>query len=78
MGKPQANARRFLDQGVKVAIASDYNPGSCHCDNVILVASLAAPAYQMNMAELWSSITLNAAHALDLKSQGAIVQRLKT
>ena len=77
LGKPQANARRFLDQGVKVAIASDYNPGSCHCDNVLLVASLAAPAYQMNMAELWSSITLNAASALGLKNQGAIVQSLK-
>ncbi len=77
LGKPQANARRFLDQGVKVAIASDYNPGSCHCDNVILVASLAAPAYKMNMAELWSSITLNSAHALGLKNQGAIVQGLK-
>ena len=77
LGKPQANARRFLDQGAKVAIASDYNPGSCHCDNVILVASLAAPAYQMNMAELWSSITLNAAHALGLKNQGAIVQSLR-
>ena len=77
LGKPQANARRFLDQGVKVAIASDYNPGSCHCDNVVLVASLAAPAYQMNIAELWSSITLNAAHALGLKNQGAIIPGLR-
>ena len=77
LGKPQANARRFLDQGVKVAIASDYNPGSCHCDNVILVASLAAPAYKMNMAELWSSITLNAAHALGIKNQGAVKQGLR-
>jgi Imidazolonepropionase and related amidohydrolases len=74
LGKPQANARRFLDEGVKVAIASDYNPGSCHCDNVILVASLAAPVYKMNIAELWSSITLNAAHALGIKNQGAVKQ----
>ena len=76
LGKPQADARRFLDQGVKVAIASDYNPGSCHCDNVILIASLAAPAYRMNTAELWSSITLNAAHSLGLKNQGAILPKL--
>jgi len=76
LGKPQAAARKFLDAGVKVAIASDYNPGSCHCDNVLLVASLAAPHYRMNIAELWSAITLNASHALGLKNQGAIVEGL--
>ena len=76
LGKSQAKARNFLDQGVKVAIASDYNPGSCHCDNVLLVASIAAPAYKMNVAELWASITLNAAHALGLKNQGAVAASL--
>lgn len=70
LGKPQANGKKFLDSGVKVAIASDYNPGSCHCDNLMLVASLAAPIYKMNVAQLWSAITLNAAHALGLKNQG--------
>lgn len=77
LGKTQANARAFLDAGVKVAIASDFNPGSCHCDNILLIASLAAPLYKMNVAELWSAITLNAAHALGLKKQGAIIEGLK-
>ncbi len=77
LGKSQANARAFLDAGVKVAIASDFNPGSCHCDNLIMVASLAAPIYKMNMAELWSAITLNAAHSLGLRHQGALVPGLK-
>jgi imidazolonepropionase len=77
LGKPQANARAFLDAGVKVAIASDFNPGSCHCDNVLLTASLAAPLYKLNMAELWCSITLNAAHSLGIKTQGAIVVGLR-
>ncbi|OUR93150.1 imidazolonepropionase [Halobacteriovorax marinus] len=76
LGKPQANAKKFLDSGVKVAIASDYNPGSCHCDNVLLIASLAAPAYQMNISQLWCSITLNAAHALGIMNQGALVPGL--
>lgn len=77
LGKTQANARAFLDAGVKVAIASDFNPGSCHCDNLLMVASLAAPIYKMNMAELWCAITLNAGHALGLKKQGAIVSGLR-
>lgn len=77
LGKNQANGRAFLDAGVKVAIASDYNPGSCHCDNLVMIASLAAPIYKMNMAELWCAITFNAACALGLKNQGALVPGLK-
>ncbi|MDO9184116.1 MAG: imidazolonepropionase [Bacteriovorax sp.] len=77
LGKAQANARAMLDAGVKVAMASDYNPGSCHCDNLILLASIAAPQYKLNLAELWCGITLNAAHAVGLKNQGAIIAGLK-
>ena len=77
LGKPLAPARKMLDQGVKLAIASDYNPGSCHCDNVLLVASIAAAQLKLNQAELWSGITLNAAHALGLKDQGVISKGMK-
>lgn len=77
LGKSQANARAMLDAGVKVAIGSDFNPGSCHCDNLLMIASLAAPTYKMNRTELWSAITLNAAHALGLRNQGALIQGLK-
>ena len=77
LGKPQAPARRLLDAGCKVAIASDYNPGSCHWDNVLAIANLSAPNYKINQAELWCSITLNAAHSLNLRDQGAIQKGLK-
>jgi imidazolonepropionase len=77
LGKPLAPARSLLDQGVKVALASDFNPGSCHCDNLLLLASISAAQLKMNQAELWSAITLNGAHALGLKNQGALVTGLK-
>ncbi len=77
LGKPQANAKKMLDAGCKLSIASDYNPGSCHFDNVLFVASLSAPMYPLNSAQMWASITLNAAHALGLRSQGAIIEGLK-
>ena len=77
LGKPLANARQFLDNNCKVAIASDYNPGSCHCDNVLLIASISAKSLGLNIAELWSAITLNASHALGLKDQGALRAGLK-
>lgn len=72
LGKPLANAKAFLKAGCKVALASDYNPGSCHCDNLLLIASLSAKSLGLNIAQLWGAITLNAAHALDLHNQGAI------
>jgi imidazolonepropionase len=77
LGKPLAPARKMLDAGVKVAIASDYNPGSCHCDNVVLIASIAAAQLKMNQAELWCAITHNAAHALGKTDQGSIISGLK-
>jgi imidazolonepropionase len=73
LGKPLAIAREFLDAGCKVALASDYNPGSCHCDNLLLIASISAKSLGMNIAELWAALCLNSAHALGLKNQGAII-----
>ena len=67
----------LLNAGVKVSIASDYNPGSCHWDNLLQIASLAAPNLGFNQTQLWAAITLNAAHALGLTDQGAIVRGLK-
>lgn len=72
LGKPLAPARQLLDAGCRVAIASDFNPGSSHVDNVLFVASLAAPSLKINLAELWCGITLNAAAALGMKDRGCL------
>jgi imidazolonepropionase len=72
LGKPLANARMFLDEGCAVAIASDYNPGSCHCDNLLMVASISAKSLGFNIAELWAAITLNAAKAINRPDIGSI------
>jgi len=78
LGKPQARARAILDGGCRVAIATDYNPGSCHFDNLFSLACWAAPTYKMNPAELIASITLNPAHSLNLRDQGAITIGMKS
>lgn len=77
LGKPLAPARQLLDAGCRVAIASDFNPGSSHVDNLLLVASLAAPSLKMNLAELWCGITLNGAAALGLSDRGCLVAGMK-
>ncbi len=62
--KPYAPARRFLDAGVPVAVASDCNPGSCYTANHLMVLTLAVFGMGMLPEEaLWAS-TLNAACAL--------------
>ena len=76
LGKDLPPARAMLDAGCKVAIASDYNPGSSHVDNLLLVASIAAPTLKLNQAELWSAMTLNAAAAIGLKNRGALAPGL--
>lgn len=77
LGKPLANAKKFLDAGVKVSLASDYNPGSCHCDNLVLIASMSAKKLEMNIAQLWAAITLNAAASLGMNQQGYIAPSAK-
>jgi imidazolonepropionase len=77
LGKELAPAKKFLDSNCKVALASDYNPGSCHCDNLLLIASICAKSMSFNIAQLWSAITLNASHALGITTQGAIITGLE-
>ena len=72
LGKPQANAKKMLEEGCRVSLASDYNPGSCHFDNILMIAAMSAPMYPLNMAQMWSAITLNAAAAVGLKNQGSL------
>lgn len=73
LGKEQTNARKLCNAGVKVAIASDFNPGSCHFDNLLQIAQMSAPTYKINRAELISAITLNASSALELNEQGCLI-----
>jgi len=73
LGKSFAPSQKMLKSGVKLAIASDYNPGSCHFDQVLQIASMTAAPLKLNLAQLWSGITLNPSHSLNEKKMGAIV-----
>ena len=64
MRKAYAPARKLIDSGAAVALASDYNPGSCYTDSLPLVFALAVIAMHMTAAEALTAATLNAAAAL--------------
>jgi imidazolonepropionase len=64
LGEPMPDARRFIDAGLPVAVATDMNPGSCMSENIQLMMSLAAMQMRMTMEETVTAVTLNAAAAL--------------
>lgn len=67
--KQQAPARKLIDAGVTVAVATDYNPGSNPCLNLFLTANMAISLMNMTVEESIKGITINAAKALDLDSK---------
>ena len=65
MRKDFAPARRMIDAGCAVALASDYNPGSCYSYAAPLLLALAVISMKMSINETVTAITLNAAAAVD-------------
>jgi imidazolonepropionase len=59
-----APARKMIDEGVAVALATDFNPGSCVTENLQLIMSLAALKLKMTAEEIWNAVTVNAAHSI--------------
>ena len=64
-----APAREMINQGVPLAIATDFNPGSSPNLNLQLAMSMAANKYKMMPAEILTAVTLNAAAALGKEAE---------
>jgi imidazolonepropionase len=65
LGKPYAPARKIIDNGGSVALASDFNPGSCFTNSISLMLSLAVIHMHMTIEEALTALTLNGAAAID-------------
>ncbi|MBP9658356.1 MAG: imidazolonepropionase [Proteocatella sp.] len=59
-----ARARDIIDSGCAVALATDFNPGSCFTNSIPLVIALAAIQMRMSVEEIITALTINAASAL--------------
>ena len=66
LGAAYAPARAMVDAGVPVALATDFNPGSCPCLNMQLVMSLGCLKYRLTPEEVLTAVTLNGAAAAGL------------
>lgn len=67
-----APARRLIDSGACVALASDYNPGSSPSGDMRFVVSLGCIKMRMSVVEALNAATVNGAKAMDLDSVGSL------
>lgn len=66
---PYPPARQMLEKGCRVALASDFNPGTSPTQNIQFVGLLARTMMQMSLPEVFVSLTLGAAYALNLHNR---------
>lgn len=63
---PFPPARKMIDSGLPLAIASDYNPGSAPSGNIPFMISLACLKMKMTPEEAINAATINTSYALEL------------
>ena len=71
---PYPPARKLIEAGVAIALATDYNPGSSPTPSMPLVLSLACTQMRMSPAEAIAATTINAACALRLAERKGSVE----
>lgn len=72
---PPPPARKMIDAGLPLAIASDYNPGSSPSGNMSLMVALSCMLYKLTPEEAFNATTINTAYAMDLqKTHGSIAK----
>lgn len=71
---PYPPARKLIDSGATVALATDFNPGSCPTQDISLVGLLARLEMKMTLSEVFKAYTINAARALGIEQEeGSLV-----
>ena len=67
--EPYAPARKFIDEGCAVALATDLNPGSCFSGSIPLMIALACIYMNMSIEEVVTALTLNGAAAVGMADE---------
>jgi len=73
LGCSFAPARKILNKGGALAIASDWNPGSAPMGDLVCQASILATFEKLTTAEVFAGITFRAAAALNIFDRGRLV-----
>lgn len=67
LGMTYAPARKMIDAGLPIAMASDFNPGSSPSGNMQLILSMASILYRLTPEEAINTCTINGAYAMGLE-----------
>ena len=78
LGMVYAPARKMIKNGLPIALASDYNPGSSPSGNMQLIISMGSILYRMLPEEVVNAVTLNGAYAMGVEKElGSIAKGKK-
>ena len=64
-----APVKKLVDAGVKIALATDYNPGSCHIQSMPFIISLACIYLGMKVEDTLIASTYNSAKTLNIENE---------
>lgn len=77
LGAPYAHARKMVDLDLPVALATDFNPGTCLIYSMWIIIALAVMKMRLTLEEALTAATLNAAAALEVSSQVGSIEEGK-
>lgn len=77
LGMAYAPARKLLDAGACLAIASDWNPGSAPMGDLLMQAAVMSAAEKLSTAEVFAGLTFRAAKALNLTDRGILAPGMR-
>lgn len=72
-----APARNIIDKNAAVALATNYNPGSCPSGNMQMAMAFACIALKMNPTESLNACTINGAYAMDVQKYAGSISKGK-
>ena len=70
-------ARKMIDSGLPITLASDYNPGSSPSGNIEFILSLACIKLKMTPEEAINALTINGAHAMEVQNELGSIEKDK-
>lgn len=77
LNMPYAPARKMIDAGLPIALASDFNPGSSPSGNMQLIQAMGSILYRMTAEEGIYATTINTAYAMGLEETHGSIARGK-
>ena len=77
LGLKYPPARQIIDSGLPIALATDFNPGSCPSGNMSLIMCLACVNMHLTPIEVINAATINGSYAMGLENKLGLIQRGK-